>query len=92
MATDPNEVQLTDEQRKLLAQRADETGRSVSELINEMFGEPAKEPRQPKGSRSLIAVLSERGLVGAMRGPGDLSTNPEHMEGFGESRDPASSD
>jgi hypothetical protein len=35
-------------------------------------------------AQTLYDVLEASGLVGFMtEGPGDLSTNPEHMEGFG---------
>jgi hypothetical protein len=35
--------------------------------------------------RSLYDALRERGMIGSItNGPGDLSTNPLHMEGFGE--------
>jgi hypothetical protein len=37
------------------------------------------------GKRSLFAALNDRGLIGFMHdGPTDLSTNPQHMEGFGQ--------
>jgi hypothetical protein len=36
-------------------------------------------------ARSLFDALNDRGLVGFMHdGPSDLSTNPVHMEGFGQ--------
>jgi hypothetical protein len=35
--------------------------------------------------KSLFDALSERGMIGSIiDGPGDLSTNPQHMEGFGQ--------
>lgn len=92
MATDPRDIQLTEEQRKLLAAKAKETGRPASELLEEMFGTMPQRPREPKGDRSLLDALRERGMVGAMQGPGDLSTNPKHMEGFGEPRGETDSD
>ena len=49
---------------------------SVVESIEAMGG----------GKRSLFDALNERGMIGAFDGPGDLSTNPKHMEGFGEPR------
>jgi hypothetical protein len=34
---------------------------------------------------SLFDALNARGLIGFMKdGPGDLSTNPKHLEGFGQ--------
>jgi hypothetical protein len=42
-------------------------------------------------SRTLFDVLTERGILGCFEGPTDLSTNPKHMEGFGESRSKKSS-
>lgn len=32
--------------------------------------------------RSVIALASD--LVGAIHGPADLSTNPDHLQGFGD--------
>ncbi len=92
MALDPRSIQLTDAQRKLLAAKANETGRSASELLEEMLGPLQQPQRQLHSDRSLLDALKERGMVGAMKGPGDLSTNPVHMKGFGESRDPANID
>ena len=40
---------------------------------------------QPPKSRRAISALELAGdLVGCAEGPGDLSTNPKYMEGFGE--------
>jgi hypothetical protein len=86
MATDPNKIQLTDEQRRILAQKAAETGRSVEELLDELLAAKARPRRQPRDGRSLLDAMREHGMVGAMQGPGDLSTNPKYMEGFGKSR------
>jgi len=36
------------------------------------------------GERPLSALELAGDLVGCGEGPGDLSTNPKHMEGFGE--------
>ena len=86
MATDPNSIQLTDEQRALLAKQAEETGRPWNELLEEFFAKLRESSRTPRPGRSFLDAMEDRGLVGAMVGPNDLSTNPKHMEGFGESR------
>jgi hypothetical protein len=41
--------------------------------------------------KTLYDVLAERGILGCFDGPTDLSTNPKHMEGFGESLFPKNS-
>ena len=48
---------------------------------------PVVEPNgEATTQKSLYDVLTERGILGCFDGPTDLSTNPKHMEGFGESR------
>ena len=47
---------------------------------------PPESARFPAG-KSLKDILEEDGILGAVsNGPRDLSTNPAHMEGFGERR------
>lgn len=92
MATDPRDIQLTEEQRKLLAKKAGEMGRPVSELLAELIAAARGPRRQPREGRSLLDAMKEHGMVGTMEGPGDLSTNPAHMQGFGESRGSADTD
>jgi len=86
MATDPNEIRLTEAQRKLLAKRAEETGRPASELLDELLAQSRRPRRIPREGRSFLDAMRECGMVGALEGPGDLSTNPAHMEGFGKPR------
>lgn len=62
----------------------DDQERLVKELSRResKTGPPAK--TENGAVRSLYDVLEASGLVGFMTdGPGDLSTNPKHMEGFG---------
>ena len=59
----------------------DEQQRLIEEL--------ARSGRSANGSnasgRTLFDALNDRGLIGFMHdGPTDLSTNPRHMEGFGQ--------
>ena len=86
MAIDPDDIRLTDEQRALLAKQAQQTGRPWTELLDEFFAGFRSPKRTPRPGRGFLDAMQDRGLVGAMEGPGDLSTNPRHMEGFGESR------
>jgi len=90
MSTDPREITLSDEQRRQLSERSEETGRSWTELLDELF---TMLPRRKNGRRrTLFEALNQRGMIGSYDGPGDLSTNPKHMEGFGEPRYTADSD
>ncbi len=59
----------------------DEQQRLVEELAKSA---PSANGSNPSG-RSLFDALNDRGLIGFMHdGPTDLSTNPQHMEGFGQ--------
>jgi hypothetical protein len=56
-------------------------------LIDELSSE-AETTRGTGDGRTLFDALNARGLIAFMTdGPRDLSTNPEHMEGFGEDGD-----
>ena len=87
-----DDIRLTDEQKELLAKRAKETGRPVDELLDELVTKQLRPRRQPREGRSLLDAMREHGMVGTMEGPGDLSTNPAHMEGFGKPRGESNSD
>ena len=93
MSIDPQDIKLTDEQRRLLAEQAQEIGRPWTELLEELI---ATLPRQTTNGdtprRTLFEALNERGMIASLDGPGDLSTNPKHMEGFGEPRNGTDSD
>lgn len=88
MAIDPNEIELSPEMKQALAEKAEQTGKPWTELIDEFLAE-AHLPMSPKAAEvvtdnSLYDVLSERGMLGCFEGPTDLATNPKHMEGFGQ--------
>ena len=69
------------------AEQADETGTPWAQVLDELFAELSTRTRNGcRDGRSLHDVLSERGRIGCYDGPGDLSTNPKHMEGLGEHR------
>jgi hypothetical protein len=45
-------------------------------------------PADRNTEKSLFDALHERGMIGSISdGPGDLSTGPEYMEGFGQDGD-----
>jgi hypothetical protein len=88
MATDPQEIQLTDEQRKTLADLADTTGKPWREVFSEALHSyrPRNGPQvASEGQRSFYDVMLEDGAIGIVKEglSTDVSTNPKHMEGFG---------
>jgi hypothetical protein len=98
MPVDPAQIDLNPQQRVRLAQLAEQSGKDWTELVDELLDSaPAALASQPlrdidpngdAREKSLYDVLTERGILGCFDGPTDLSTNPKHMEGFGESRFP----
>ncbi len=57
---------------------AREQGKSKSEIIR------AALEQHLKAERPMSALELAGDLVGSCKGPADLSTNPQHMEGYGE--------
>lgn len=47
-----------------------------------------KQPRRSVSRRTLSAYDRLKPFIGVISGPGDLSTNPKYMEGYGKSRRP----
>ncbi|MFO7776409.1 MAG: ribbon-helix-helix protein, CopG family [Candidatus Hydrogenedentota bacterium] len=64
-----------------LEQAAQERGQSEAALMREALERYLGEEKAPAEGSFLQAAGD---LVGCVEGPGDLSTNPKHMEGFGE--------
>jgi hypothetical protein len=97
MAIDPVQIMLSTDQQRRLAKLAEASGKSWEEVIDDLLANASvAQPASPTNGRSLqektlFEVLSERGILGCFDGPTDLSTNPKHMEGFGEPRYPKSS-
>lgn len=90
MAVDITKIQLSDAERRLLADVAEKAGKPWAEVLNDALhqydrqGVPTVEDGH--GAESLFDRLTRHGLLGCLEGgPADLSTNPAHMEGFGES-------
>ena len=90
MATNAQDILLTDEQRRTLAELAERAGRPWYEVLSDAirsYRPSADNGGAGAGEESLFDGLKRRGLIGVVKGgPPDLSTNPKHMEGFG--RDP----
>jgi hypothetical protein len=92
MSVDPAQIALSAEQRRRLAQLAERMGKDWTEVLDGLLcsAPTSIEGSEPNGEaligKSLFDVLTERGILGCFDGPTDLSTNPKHMEGFGESR------
>jgi hypothetical protein len=85
MSLDPHSISLTDAQRLVLAELANQSGRPWPELFAEAIA--AYRPKvasNGKNAESFSAAAQRLGLVGCVDGPADLSTNSAHMEGFGE--------
>ena len=76
-------IRLTSDLDRRLAATATRTGKRESTLVREALERqlPRSEPTQTAYDLALKA-----GLIGDVKGaPPDLSTNPRHFDGFGES-------
>ena len=65
-----------------LEESARAEGLSKSEFIRDAIEEQVKRKKRGNKAPRVYDLISD--LVGSLKGPGDLSTNPKHMEGFGE--------
>ncbi len=61
-----------------LSRRAEKMNRTTSDLVRE-----ALEHQRTAKARPNCHDLMQH-LCGSIHGPGDLSTNPKHLEGFGK--------
>ena len=66
---------------ELLAKRANELGRSRSDLVRQAL-EEQRQAKNSRGEKSCAELMAEFG--GFFRGPRDLSTNPKYMRDFGK--------
>lgn len=86
MSIDPTQIELTLEQKERLAVLAQQEGKNYTEVVDELLSSvsmPDKNGASGVPSSSLYEALDSLGAIGCFEGPGDLSTNPKHMEGFG---------
>ena len=63
-----------------LAKRANELGRSRSDLVRQALEEQRQ--GKSKSEKSCAELMAE--FSGTFQGPRDLSTNPKYMRGFGK--------
>ena len=61
---------------------AKKRGQSKSEVVREALEQFFNGERAAQRPMSALELAGD--LVGCVQGPGDLSTNPKYMEGFGE--------
>ena len=64
-----------------LARRANELGRSRSDLVRQAL-EEQRQGKNSGGEKSCAELMTEFG--GFFRGPRDLSSNPKYMRDFGK--------
>jgi predicted transcriptional regulator len=61
---------------------ASQRRQSKSEIVRAALEQFLNGPSAPRRQVSALELAGD--LVGRVNGPGDLSTNPKYMEGFGE--------
>ncbi len=85
MAINPAQIELTPEQKQRLAERAELAGEDYSTLVDEWLGLSIGRSIDANGelTGSMLDAMKAAGAWGCFSGPGDLSTNPKYMEGFG---------
>lgn len=86
MSISPEKITLTAAQQELLARLAEETGRSWGELLAEALSSLQQASSATEGGHeSVFDAMTRLGLLGCIKdGAVDLSSNPKHMEGFGQ--------
>lgn len=81
MTINPADIQLTPDQQLFIAKQAERSGRPWPELLQSLVPAAAE---STVGETAYEAFLRS-GYIGCCEGlPADLSTNPAHMQGFGE--------
>ena len=80
-------MKVTPEQKRKIKRLAERRGLSQKEavmrLVEEALGEEAPAAPKPFKAQPGSFLDGIEHLVGSTEGPGDLSTNPKYMEGFG---------
>ena len=74
-------VRVEERLKQQLEAEAREKGVSPSDIVRQALEEHMRQQTPRQNCRDLAERI---GLIGSAKGlPADLSTNPEHMEGFG---------
>lgn len=88
MSTRIEDIQLSIEDKKRIAEAADRVGRPWAEVLSNALKNYRPVSRQPANGatkKTVYEQMLEDGVLGILKdGPSDLSTNPKYMEGFGE--------
>lgn len=74
---------LTAEQESLLSHWSTTTGKPKEQLLEEALRNFAQRAEGKASNKSFLQNMQDRGFVGCLEGPADLSTSTEYMEGFG---------
>jgi hypothetical protein len=87
MSLIPQHLDLTPEQITLLSELTLKTSKSPQEVVDDALRQYSADVAMSiSNGSSLYDRLARDGLIGSVDGlPTDLSTNPQHMEGFGGS-------
>ena len=90
MIVDPNQIELSPEQKAELAALSTATGKPWPVVFHEALTTYRHDESGRKNgagaAESFFDAASRLGLIGCLSGgPADLSMNPAFMEGFGES-------
>jgi hypothetical protein len=75
-------LKLTDNLLRQLERAARERGQTKSDVVRAALEQFLNGDRAGPRPRSALDLAGD--LVGCAEGPGDLSTNPEHLEGYGK--------
>jgi Arc/MetJ-type ribon-helix-helix transcriptional regulator len=77
-------LKLADELLRELERAARERGQSKSEVVRVALAQFLSNGQRAESTRPISALELAGDLVGCAEGPGDLSTNPKYMEGYGK--------
>ena len=87
MDTQPSQFAFKPEHLAKLHALSAKSGKPESEVLDELLDEALASttpPASPPPYRSALEAFMAAGVIGCIDGPGDLTTNPKHMEGFGK--------